>query len=130
MFSSLCTTCHQVNNEGVKFGPDLSEIGDKLPKDGLYTAILYPDQGISFGYEGYRFKLKDGSEAFGMIVSETNDAVEIRYINTDQHLDKANIVSRTKVETSLMPANLQAGMSEQQLVDLVEYLKSLTRTDQ
>lgn len=129
VFGSVCATCHQVNNEGVNFGPDLSEIGDKLPKEGLYTAILYPDQGISFGYEGYRFKLKDGSEAFGMIVSETNEGVDIRYINTDQHLDKANIVSRTKVETSLMPANLQAGLSEQQLVDLVEYLKSLKRTD-
>jgi putative membrane-bound dehydrogenase-like protein len=127
VFNSLCTNCHRVNEEGVNFGPNLSEIGDKLSKEAMYTAILYPDQGISFGFEGYKFKLKNGTEAFGMIVSETEGKVELKYLNTQQTLNKGDIVSRTKLETSLMPANLQASMSEQELVDLVEYLGTLKK---
>jgi putative heme-binding domain-containing protein len=93
--------------------------------EALYRSILYPDQGISFGYEGYSFKLKDGSEAFGMIASETENEVEIKYINNKQIINKADIVSREQIDNSLMPSNLQAGMTEQDLVDLVEYLKTL-----
>ena len=125
VFTNTCSNCHQINNEGVKFGPDLSEIGSKLSKRAMYTALLFPDQGISFGYEGYTFKMKDGSQAYGMIVSETEDKIEIQYMTTQQTLNPANVVSREKQEASMMPSNLQTLMTEQELVDLVEYLQSL-----
>lgn len=125
IFNVQCSTCHQVNGEGTDFGPALSEISDKLSTQALYRSILYPDQGISFGYEGYSFRLKDGSEAFGMITSETENEVEIKYINNKQVISKTDIVSREQIDNSLMPSNLQAGMTEQDLVDLVEYLKTL-----
>jgi putative membrane-bound dehydrogenase-like protein len=125
VFSTACANCHQVNGVGVDFGPALSEIGSKLPKEALYTSILYPDQGISFGYEGYQFQLKDGSTAFGKIVSETSDMVVVQYMNNQQSIVKGQIVSRMKLENSLMSSNLQSAMSEQELIDLVEYLSGL-----
>jgi putative heme-binding domain-containing protein len=118
-----------VKGGGVSFGPELSEIGDKLPKEALYTSILFPDQGISFGFEGYRFKLNDGSSAFGRIVSETEDKVEVQYMSNQQTVAKENIASRTKLETSLMPSNLQSSMTEEELVDLVEYLSTLKKDE-
>src|SRR5262249_705154 len=44
-----CIKCHQVNGEGIDFGPNLSEIGTKLAKEAIYEAILDPSAGISFG---------------------------------------------------------------------------------
>ena len=73
--------------------------------------------------------MKDGSEAFGMITSETEDKVEIRYMNSQQTLDPTRIASRTKLTTSLMPSNLRSLMTEKELVDLVEYLGSLKKKD-
>ena len=128
IFATMCSTCHQVNGQGTDFGPGLSEIGDKLSKKAMYRSILYPDQGISFGYEGYSFKLKDGSEPFGMISSETESEIELKYISNKQVINKSDVVSREQISNSLMPSNLQAGMSEQDLVDLVEYLMSLKAT--
>jgi putative membrane-bound dehydrogenase-like protein len=125
VFKNICSTCHQVKKEGVNFGPDLSEIGAKLSKEGLYTAILFPDQGISFGYEAWRIKLKDGSTAFGRIVSETEDKIDMQYMQQQQTVQKPEIESRTKLENSLMPSNLQSSMTEEELVDLVEYLGGL-----
>jgi putative membrane-bound dehydrogenase-like protein len=127
VFKNVCSTCHQVNKEGVNFGPDLSEIGDKLPKQALYTSILFPDQGISFGFEAYQIKLKDGSTAFGRIVSQTEDKIDLQYISNQQTINRADVVSKTQLETSLMPANLQSTMSEDDLVNLVEYLKALKK---
>ncbi len=129
VFKTVCSNCHKAKGEGVNFGPELSEIGDKLPKEALYTSILFPDQGISFGFEGYRLKLKDGSSAFGRIVSETEDKVELQYMSNHQTVAKENIDTRTKVESSLMPSNLQSSMSEQELIDLAEYLITLKKED-
>jgi putative membrane-bound dehydrogenase-like protein len=129
IFKNVCSNCHRVDNDGVNFGPDLSEIGDKLSKEAMYTAILYPDQGISFGYEAYSFKLKNGSTAFGRIISETDEKIDLQYINTQQTINKADVVSRVKLENSLMPSNLNTMMTETELVDLVEYLSGLRKKD-
>ncbi len=129
VFTTLCSNCHRVNGEGVNFGPDLSEIGDKLSKQAMYTSIIYPDQGISFGYEGFNIKLNDGTSAVGRIVSETEDKVELQYMANQQTVLKENITSRSKLESSLMPSNLQSSMSENELVDLIEYLMSLKKDE-
>ncbi len=129
VFQSLCSNCHQVNSEGVNFGPALSEIGSKLSKEALYTSILFPDQGISFGFEGYRIQLNDGSTAVGKIVSETADKIDIQYMSNQQSIAKEKVTSRVKLESSLMPSNLQSSMSEQDLIDLVSYLESLRKNE-
>ena len=130
VYSQLCSTCHVVNGEGVDFGPALSEIGDKLPKEALYTSIIHPSEGISFGYEGYLVKLKDGSQAVGYIASETEDAIELRMAGglTNRYA-KSEIESRTQLDASLMPAGLHQAMTEQDLVDLVQYLTTLKQDD-
>ncbi len=130
IFKSLCANCHMVSGEGVNFGPDLTEIGDKLSKDAIYSSILFPDQGISFGFEGYRFKLKDGGTAVGRIISETSDKVELQYMGNKQTVLKSNIESRAKLNSSLMPSNLQSGMGEDELVNLVAYLGMLQKEGQ
>jgi putative heme-binding domain-containing protein len=129
VFKTLCSNCHVVKGDGVNFGPELSEIGDKLSREALYTSVLFPDQGISFGFEGYRLQLNDGSTAVGKIASETAEKVDLQYMSTQQTVAKENIVSRVKLESSLMPSSLQASMSEQELIDLVEYLASLKKDE-
>lgn len=128
VFTRTCSSCHEVNGEGIDFGPKLSEIGSKLSKEAQYVSILHPSAGISFGYEGYIVKTKGGSTVIGFIASETNDAIELKMPGgVGNRLNKADIISTTKMETSLMPAGLQASMTEQELVDLVEYLTTLKK---
>ena len=61
VYLTYCFTCHQVNGQGVDFGPALSEIGTKLAKEAIYDSILNPSAGISFGFEGWVVKMKDGN---------------------------------------------------------------------
>ena len=126
-----CIKCHQVNGEGIDFGPNLSEIGIKLGKEAIYEAILDPSAGISFGYEAWQIDLKNGDEASGLIASETTDELAIKSIGgTVTRYKKADIVKRTKQKLSIMPAGVQQAMSTQELVDLVEYLSSLKKAPQ
>ncbi|HEY0111441.1 MAG TPA: HEAT repeat domain-containing protein, partial [Fibrella sp.] len=79
IYKNNCSVCHQVNGEGQDFGPKLSEIGSKLGKDGQYLAIIYPDAGISFGYEGYEVKFKDGSTMTGIVSSKTETDLQMKF---------------------------------------------------
>lgn len=126
--ATYCGSCHQVKDQGIAFGPDLSEIGSKLSKDALYTSILEPSAGISFGFEGYAFKLKTGASVSGYIASQTEDEISIKMIGgIIEKYKKSDIVSKTIYDQSLMPQGLAEGMGTQQLVNIVEYLSGLKR---
>jgi putative heme-binding domain-containing protein len=121
-----CITCHRVGALGVDFGPALSEIGSKLPKETLFESIIDPNAGVSMGFETTQLTLKDGNAALGIIRSETDDelvlamprGVQVRY-------QKSEIATRTKLPLSLMPSGLNQTLSADDLVDLVEYLAGL-----
>jgi putative heme-binding domain-containing protein len=123
-----CIKCHQVNGEGVDVGPNLSEIGTKLGKDALYESILDPSAGISFGYEAWQIELKNGDEAFGLIVSETADGIAMKaQTGIVTKYKMSDVAKREKQKLSMMPAGLQQAMTAPDLVDLVEYLSSLKK---
>ena len=128
VFQQNCALCHQINGQGIDFGPKLSEIGGKLPKEGQYLAILHPDAGISFGYEGWEIKMKDGSILSGIISSKTETDIDIKYPGgTSQRIKTADVKSMKQMPNSMMPTGLQENMSTQELLDLVEYLMTLKK---
>jgi putative heme-binding domain-containing protein len=123
-----CINCHQVNGQGVDFGPALSEIGSKLGKDALLESILDPSAGVSFGLEAWSVELKSDEEYFGLIVSETADELAVKDAKAIvTRLKKVDVRKRTQSKLSIMPAGLQQTMSTQDLVDLVEYLSTLRK---
>jgi len=126
IFKRNCAVCHQVNEIGMDFGPKLSGIGSKLPKEAQYISILHPDAGISFGFEGKILKMKDGSTLGGIISSQTETDLELKMPGgTVNSLKTSDIASIEQMENSMMPSGLEKSMSTQELVDLVEYLMSL-----
>ncbi len=128
LFGGICVTCHQVNGKGIDFGPNLSEIGTKLGKDALYEAVVFPDAGIEFNYETTVLALKDGNAAIGIVVSDTEAEVALKAPGAIvTKFPKSAIASQTKLKTSLMPTGLQRAMSQQDLIDLIEFLASLKK---
>ena len=114
------------SDKGADFGPGLSEIGSKLGKDVLYQSILDPNAGVSMGFETWMITLKNGQVAMGIIRSETNEQLVLALpggvANT---FDKKQIEKREKLPTTMMPVGLQAMFSQDDLVNLIEYLSSL-----
>ncbi|NJO87492.1 MAG: c-type cytochrome [Lewinella sp.] len=131
VFQTYCQNCHQVNGKGIKFGPELSLIGDKLGKDALLSAIVYPSQGISFGYEGVRIDTEDGQKYQGYVESQTEDELTLRIMGgVQQKVEKKQVASRTLMAESLMTANLHRLMSAGELSDLLAYLSMLKAPQQ
>jgi putative membrane-bound dehydrogenase-like protein len=125
IFTKYCTSCHRVKEEGVKFAPELTQIGSKLSNEGLYRAIIYPDDGISYGYESTLLTMQDGNESMGIISNETDSEIElIQAGGTVVKFPRSQVKRMEKGEQSLMPA-LASAMSQQELIDLVTYLSTL-----
>jgi len=125
IFAQYCAQCHQVKGEGIDFGPKLSEIGSKLPKEAIYKSILKPNEGISFGYEGFVFRLKNGTTIVGIIASQTETEVSIKQVGgTVTKVQVSEIESRKEYDGSLMPA---FQLPDKELIDLVEYLSELKK---
>ncbi len=128
IFTSLCATCHQVNNSGYDFGPKLSEIGSKLPKESLLESMVKPSAGIGFGYEGWELKMKDGSTLSGIIASRTETDIEIKLPGGAKKAVKtADVKMLTPMKESMMPEGLYENLSAQQMADLLEYLSELKK---
>lgn len=125
VFETFCQSCHQAQGEGISFGPDLSLIGNKLSKEGLYRAIMYPSEGINYNYESWQIELASGETAVGLLASETDSEVDLKFVGGSiQTYSKTEIVEKRQLSISLMP-NLSRALSEEQLVDLVTYLARL-----
>ncbi len=126
VFDQYCLACHLVNGQGVDFGPDLSQIGDKLGVQGLLSSIVYPSQGIGFGYEGFNIQTKNGTRYSGFIESQTELDLTLRMMGgISQTIPLNSIVEQQPMEESLMTANLHQLMDESKLIDLITYLSTL-----
>ena len=125
---SSCIICHRVDDKGVDFGPALSEIGTKLPKEVLFDSIINPNAGLSMGFETTQLTLKKGGAGMGIVRSETNEEVVLGLPGgATQKFAKNDIKSREKLATSMMPSGLSQALTQEDLVNLVEYLSTLKK---
>jgi putative membrane-bound dehydrogenase-like protein len=128
IFVNKCALCHSVNKEGGDFGPALSEIGSKYPPSGLLKAIVYPSAGISFGFEGWEIKMKDGSTLTGIISSKTETDLDLKSPGGSvKHIKTSDIVSKKQLPQSMMTEGLYENMNNQDLANLLAYLSSLKK---
>lgn len=126
--TGTCANCHIVNGKGKEVGPNLSEIGKKLSRTAFFESILFPSAGIAHNYEQYSLLTVDGEVIAGLLISQTDDAITIRNEKAiNRTIPAADVEQLVKQKISLMPADIQKLMTEDDLVDVVEYLSTLKK---
>jgi putative membrane-bound dehydrogenase-like protein len=121
-----CLKCHTIQGAGGNVGPDLSAIGTKASRENLFESILLPSKAIADQYLAWVVETKQGLVVTGLLVEETADHITLRDANAkDTRINKTEIETRGKSPESLMPNNVLAYMTEDDLVDMVEYLFAL-----
>ena len=123
VFAAHCATCHAVAGTGAQVGPDLSGIRNQ-PADAILLHALVPDYEIAPGYQSYNVETRDGRTLFGRLESEAPNSLTLRDGASQSHVIlRSHVASMKASPVSLMPNELERAMSEQELADLIAYLK-------
>jgi len=126
--SGTCSKCHVVNKTGHEIGPNLSEIGDKLSREALLESVLFPNAGVSHGYETWMVATVDGIVLNGILVSQDVDRVIIKGADAIvKTIKRSEIDEIKKLPVSLMPTDLQKLITIQELVDVIYYMQTLKK---
>jgi putative heme-binding domain-containing protein len=124
VFVAHCAACHAVDGAGGQVGPDLSGIRNQ-PADAILLHIIAPDYEISAGYQAYVVETRDRRTLVGRLESESPNSLTLRDGASQQHVIlRSDVVSLSASTRSLMPPELERAMSEQDMADLIAWLKA------
>ena len=120
-----CSACHSYGGGGGPVGPDLAAISGETPKE-IYQALLHPGASNP-DYPAVGVTMRNGDKYTGVQRADRRDAIQLYDLASVppvlRTLRKADIA---KIEPLAAPAYRHdvSGFSEQELLELVSFLKS------
>jgi putative heme-binding domain-containing protein len=125
---AACVSCHATGYLGGKLGPDLTGIGKIRSDRDLLEAIVYPSSGFVRGYEPVIVETKDGEKHVGIITTESRDEIQLAVGPQEtRSLSREQISDQRPGQNSLMPDGMSAVLSQQELADLLAFLRAAKR---
>ncbi len=122
IFTERCASCHRLNGEGQLVGPDLAS-AKSSGKPKLLAGIIDPNREVPPNFFNYIIDTKSGESLSGIITSESDASVTLRRAYGEESVvSRANIQRIQSSSLSLMPEGLEAGLSAQQMADLLEFV--------
>jgi putative membrane-bound dehydrogenase-like protein len=123
---AVCHVCHAVGYVGGKIGPDLTRIGQIRTERDLLESILFPSASLVRSYEPILVLTADGRQLNGVIKTESaSEIVLVTGPDKEERILRSDIEAQKPSTVSVMPAGLDKQLTEQELADLVAFLKSL-----
>jgi putative heme-binding domain-containing protein len=125
--AATCAKCHQVAGDGGTTGPDLTAVGNRFNLRYLLEALIVPSKVVSDRYRNETIATEDGRVFTGRVVYDDGRQLRIRTDPTTRRsievaVDK--IESRTPSDVSEMPRGLINVLTEEELLDLIAYLRA------
>jgi putative heme-binding domain-containing protein len=120
-----CMMCHKVGEKGQEIAPALDGSANR-DTEHLITAIVDPDQAVEGGYGLYRVTRKDGSSSEGFLVKQDAKGITLAMMGGSTVFTPAADIANSRFvgRRSFMP-DIFGNLSDQQMVDLLEYIKTL-----
>jgi putative membrane-bound dehydrogenase-like protein len=128
VFTKHCGTCHRLFGTGGTIGPDLTG-GDRANLDYVLSNVVDPGAVVTKDFLVTRFLLTDGRVVVGVVAAENEAAVTVQTAQERQAIPRGDIESREPSRASLMPDGLLQPLAEQEVVDLVAYLRSAAQVE-
>jgi putative membrane-bound dehydrogenase-like protein len=123
IFARTCAQCHTLFGEGGKVGPDITG-SDRGNLDYLLTNVVDPNALIPVDYQAWTLDTKDDRTIVGIVKKEDAQAVTIQTANEVLTVPRSDVAKLRKLPVSMMPEGLLDNVPEQDVRDLVGYLRS------
>jgi putative heme-binding domain-containing protein len=126
--AAACYKCHRFAGQGGIIGPDLSGVGQRFTPQYVLEALIEPSKVISDQYQASTFVTTDGRTVTGkvanlngknlLIVTNMLEPGKFTSVNVD------TIEEQFPSPISMMPQGLLDTLSQDEILDLVAYLRS------
>ncbi len=124
LFLSHCAACHQFGTEGHAFGSDLDDARSR-GKESLLMAVLEPNAHVPSDYASYVVETKNGEALIGLIGDENPTTITLKQPDAGESVwPRTNIQSMQPRPWSLMPEGLEQGLTQQDMADLLEFVRA------
>jgi putative heme-binding domain-containing protein len=121
-----CLSCHRVNGNGSRVGPDLSDIGTQRRfADQLLRSIVEPNAEILPQNRRVKLVTKDGSTINGRLLNQDTFSVQV-FDSKEQLVSvlRSNLKEFSFIDQSPMPS-YRDKLTSQEIADIVNFLVSL-----
>ncbi len=126
---ATCNKCHMAAVEGQELGPTLDQIVKKYPRQKLLEHIVTPSKEINEKYQAHNFLLLDGQTISGVIVTESDEKIELMTdtLKPDQltTILVDDIDEQLKSKLSTMPEGLLDVLTKEEIAGLVTYVDAV-----
>ncbi|WP_020475054.1 PVC-type heme-binding CxxCH protein [Zavarzinella formosa] len=120
-----CIACHTLGYVGGKIGPDLTRIGSIRNERDLLESIVFPSASFVRSYEPVSVKTSDGRVFNGVPKKDAPDELILTLAaDKEIRIDRKEIEELTPGKVSIMPAGLAQQVTEQELADLIAFLRN------
>ena len=127
VYEERCASCHRASGKGFSLGPDFVTV-KATGKETILGHIIDPNAEVRPEYVGYVVETKDEESLLGLVVNETTTSVTLRQAyGRENVILRVNIVSMKSQGQSLMPEGLEAGLTAQQMADLLEFISTISQ---
>jgi putative heme-binding domain-containing protein len=125
--AAQCAKCHRFRGEGASTGPDITAVGNRFNSQYVLESLIVPSKVVSDQYVNSVVVTDDGEVLTGRIIEE--DAQKIRIRTSPFALEltdvlKAKVEQRQLATISEMPVGLVNVLTQEEVLDLVAYLRS------
>jgi putative heme-binding domain-containing protein len=122
IYTERCISCHRAEGEGFALGPDIVTV-KTTGREKLLVNILDPNREVPPQFLSYAIDTKDGESYTGLVVNESPNSVTLRMaFGQETTIPRGNIAKMASSGQSLMPEGLEAGLTPQDLANLLEFI--------
>ncbi|HEY1174283.1 MAG TPA: PVC-type heme-binding CxxCH protein [Verrucomicrobiae bacterium] len=122
IYAERCVSCHRAEGEGHALGPDIVTV-KTTGREKLLVNILDPNREVPPQFVSYAIDTKDGESYSGLVVNESPSNVTLRMaFGQESTVARSNITKMNSSGQSLMPEGLEAGLTPQDLANLLEFI--------
>lgn len=126
IFTRTCAQCHTLFDTGGKIGPDITG-ANRGDLDYLLHNIIDPNAEIPNQYRAAMVELNDGRVIAGLANQQDAKVVTVTAGTETITFPRNELKKITLSEFSLMPEGLLTPLSDQEVRDLLTYLRSATQ---
>lgn len=127
LLAANCLKCHRIGSTGAQIGPDLTNVGKRFDTRAILESIITPSKVIDPKYLYTVYVLTNGKIVTGRPVGVSRTTITVE---TDPLTQKTVPILREEIEESVlskaspMPANLVNVLTQDEILDLLAYLKA------